>query len=158
MTKLIDLNTGAITKLLENASAYRKVGTVKAVQVAGGKQKVVTVLQDGYVETENVAHEGDFVVTNPSGEQYVVKESVFNARYVLEDVKIHVYKAKGVIKAFQYTDSDIEVVASWGEKVRGKAGCYIAMVFDDGEYNTDRYLIGEKVFTETYEKVESEVK
>src|SRR5208282_509734 len=73
---------------------YRKTGEVQAEQ-ASAATLVETVLADGTKETKNMAAPGDFIVTAPGGERYVVKPGTFLARYTPKRGKMDVYTARG---------------------------------------------------------------
>ena len=79
--KEVDRHGEEITKELDTyGRVYKKQGEVTAVQVQV-ETPVETVLADGTKETTNTALPGDFIVTNPGGEQYVLKPEKFQSRY-----------------------------------------------------------------------------
>lgn len=43
-------------------------------------ERVDTIMKNGLVETTNTAKAGDYVVTNPGGEQYLVGKEKFEKR------------------------------------------------------------------------------
>ena len=95
----IDRHSPEITKLLETQGVrYRKLGEIHAERVAV-TTPVVTTLTDGTVETKNRAQPGDYIVTAPAGERYVVKPETFLARYVPKPGEPNVYTALGQIIA-----------------------------------------------------------
>ena len=68
----------------EKIGIYKKYARVQArLGVAG--EKIATILRDGHAEVDpehpEVVSEGDWVVTNPSGEQYKVSGAKFAKRY-----------------------------------------------------------------------------
>lgn len=89
----------------KEAKPYKKFAKVQAVRGEEG-QELVTVMKNGLVETKNVVKLDektgmpDYIVTNPSGEQYLVKDSTFNKKYEIEDINNNIYKAKGGIQVF----------------------------------------------------------
>jgi hypothetical protein len=148
----LDLSTDEYTERLANAPVYAKKGVVSARQTTE-REEVRTTLANGTEETVNVAEEGDVVVTNPSGEQYVLKPDNFAKRYETTDEE-GVFRAKGMARAFQNpTGGDIEIMAPWGEPQYGDADCMLATVFDPATpdvIGADRYIIGGAEFRETY--------
>ena len=91
-----------------NGKRYKEVGEVTAYQTLI-RINVVTALKSG-VEMINTANPGDWVVTNPGGESYVLKDSSFKKRYTpLEDFPSTIpqrYKPEGEIMAYQYKGKD----------------------------------------------------
>ena len=152
----IDLSTDDYTLKLAEAPVFAKKAEVSAVVAAAG-QEVRTVLANGTEETVNITEEGDVIVTNPGGEQYILKPENFAKRYesTTED---GVYRAKGMARAFKNdTGAPIEIMAPWGEPQFGDENCMIATVFDPDNPNdigSDRYIIGADEFAETYGPIE----
>jgi PGDYG protein len=112
---LIDLSTPEITLSLGSAHRYSKCGTVQA-RMAVEREEVVTTLANGLEETRNVAAPGDWVVTNPTGEVYVLSDETFNKRYygVVGDK----YYARGMCRAIVNPyPHPIEILAPWGRGV-----------------------------------------
>ena len=152
----LDLSTGEYTAKLAEAPVFAKKAEVAAVTATAG-QEVRTVLANGTKETVNYAEEGDVIVTNPGGEQYILKPDNFAKRYeaTAED---GVYRAKGMARAFKNdTGAPVEIMAPWGEPQYGDENCMIATVFDPdnpSEIGSDRYIIGADEFAETYGPIE----
>lgn len=149
----LDLQTAEFTEALQNAPLFTKFGTVDAEQVT--EERVVsTVMKDGFVETVNTAQPGDFIVTNPDGEQYVLPAAKFLARYTMENGK---WTAYGLIHAIQNpTGKPITITAPWGEDQHGAADCFIATTVDSAEQTDvtdDRYIIEYDAFQHTYKLV-----
>ncbi|HTB48745.1 MAG TPA: PGDYG domain-containing protein [Verrucomicrobiae bacterium] len=111
----------------------------------------------GLKETVNTAEEGDLIVTNPGGEEYVLKSDNFGKRYEATEEE-GIFRAKGMARAFQNpTGGDIKIMAPWGEEQFGNAACMIATVYDPEQLNVigpDRYIIGHEEFLATYAPVE----
>ncbi len=138
------LQTAEWDRKFETAETFKKNVMIGAIQ-ATAETPVATVLSDGHVETQNTAKPGDFIVTNPSGEQYVIGEEKFKSKYEPVEDQPGIYRAIGApIKAMQI-DSDISFKAPWGEGMHMRAGDFIV---DAG--NGDRYGIAQKEFEETY--------
>ncbi len=141
--------------LNRNGKIYRKSGEVRARRV-DFMTTVVTTLADGRRETRNVAAPGDYVVTAPGGEQYVVKPDVFAARYELKPGTRDVYLARGEIVAVPNPlGRFLYLVASWGQVQSGSADCMIADVFDPAtKKRAGRpYIIDRAEFEKTYSRV-----
>jgi PGDYG protein len=134
---------------------YRKNGEFQATRVSVATP-VETVLADGRKETRNVAAPGDFVVTGPGGERYVVKPEVFAARYERKRGARDVYFAHGEIIAVPNPlGRAIRFLASWGEVQTGAADCMIADMFDPATRKRagQPYIIGRAEFEKTYSRV-----
>lgn len=148
----LDLSTDEWTERLAVAPVYVKKAKVQARQLAE-REEVRTTLADGTEETVNVAEAGDVVVTNPSGEKYVLKPDNFAKRYEATE-EDGVFRAKGMARAVDNpTGSEIEIMAPWGEKQFGGMDCLIATVFDPEQpdvIGADRYIIGRQEFEATY--------
>lgn len=151
----LDRKSPEILSLLENAPLYRKYGTVKARTALAG-EKISTILEDGTIETaDNVAKMSDFIITNPSGEEYIISTEKLGQRYDSTD-EDGIYKAKGYCKAIKNPyDKPIEILASWGEPQIGDADCMIADTCDlNGIVDGEPYIIQLKAFVNTYTTVE----
>ena len=139
---------------------YRKNGEFRATRVSVATP-VETILADGREETKNVATPGDFVVTGPSGERYVVKPEVFAARYGRKRGTGDVYLARGEIIAVPNPlGRAIRFLASWGEAQTGAADCMIADMFDAATRKRagQPYIIGRAEFKKTYRRVRPAVR
>lgn len=95
------------------------------------------------VTDEHVAR-GDMLVTNPDGEQYIVKGPKFQKIYT--QVSDGVYKPQGETKAFLTTTTNICFKASWGEVQFAPKGSKLC-VSDLG----DIYSVTDSAFDATYE-------
>jgi hypothetical protein len=145
----------AIAEALDrDGKPYRKNGEFRAKRVSVATS-VETILADGRMETRNVAAPGDYVVTGPGGERYVVKPEVFTARYERKPGARDVYLARGEIIAVPNPlGRAIQFLASWGEVQTGAADCMIADVFDPAiRKRAGRpYIIGRAEFEKTYSR------
>ncbi len=155
--KAVDRHDPIITEGIERAPIYKKKGEVSA-QVALGGETIETILADGTKETTNTAESGDFIITNPGGERYIVKPDKFNKRYAPKEGVDGVYVAKGYCKAIPNPfGEDIKIIASWGEVQVGDEECMLADTYYP-ETNTlggEPYIIARNAFEKTYE-VETE--
>jgi len=157
--EILDLATEAMTQKFAEAPIYAKSGVVEA-RVAEAEEEVTTVLEDGTVETVNTAQAGDYIVTNPGGEKYVLTPQKFKRSYeTTEDAGV--FKAKGMARAFQNdTGMPATIVPSWGGTQEGGADCMFATVYDPANpdlIGADRYIIGREEFLATYVPVEPQV-
>ena len=153
--KEVNRHDPIIMQGIKEAPTYKKKGRVSA-EVAVGGEKIETVLADGTKETINTAEAGDFIVTNPGGEKYIVKLETFNKRYAASN-KDGVYEAKGYCKAISNPFlEDVKIEASWGEMQTGDSECMFADTYDP-EAKTlggEPYIIEKDAFEKTYAKVE----
>jgi hypothetical protein len=147
----IDRKSDAIMAALATAPIFQKQGLVQAHPAAVG-ESIETVLASGASETTNTANEGDWIVTNPSGEKYIISEQKFKSRYEPTEVA-DTYKAKGSCRAIPNPfGKPIEIMASWGEPQLGDEHCMIADTCDADGSNPggEPYLIEGAAFAETY--------
>ena len=151
--QFIDRKRGDLVSLIELSPIFKKQGTVNA-RIANAGEKIATVLSSGATETENTAKDGDYIVTNPSGEQYIISGEKFTARYKSTD-DYGVFEAKGYCRAVQNPfGNDIEILASWGEPQFGDQNCWVADTCNEnGECDGEPYLIENQAFQETYKMV-----
>ena len=148
----IDRKSADIMTALSTASVFQKQGLVEARPAIAG-EKLETKLASGASETNNTANEGDWIVTNPAGEQYIISEQKFLSRYEPTDTD-GTYKAKGSCRAIKNPfGTPIEIMASWGEPQTGDENCMIADTCNaDGDnMGGEPYLIDGAAFAETYQ-------
>ena len=151
MFQKIDRKAPEIMEALAKAQVFKKQGTVQARPAVEGEQ-ITTTLASGAHETVNIAKANDWVMTNPSGEQYIISKEKFFGRYesASED---GIYQAKGYCRAIKNPfNKPIEIMASWGSPQTGDENCMIADICDSNGDNIggEPYLIDAKAFTETY--------
>ena len=153
----IDRKSPEILSLIENAPIYKKHGLVHARLAVPG-EIVSTVLASGLVETpENIAEPGDWVVTNPDGEEYIVDKATFLSRNIKTENDGE-YLAVGYCKAIQNIyGKPIEILASWGRPEYGGDDCYLADTCDASGalMHGEPYIIEHQAFKDTYLPVES---
>lgn len=155
----LDLSSETVTSRLAEAPIFEKTAMVQAEQVQE-EREVRTVLKDGTEETVNIAKPGDYIVTNPGGEQYVMSQENFDKRYAAYEGSgwgnepSNTYQAKGSVRAIQNpTGQPITITAPWGEEQHGDERCYVVSAYDPNKPNEvsgDRYIIGYDEFHETY--------
>lgn len=150
----IDRKDPVIMEALADAPVFKKQGRVNAHRATVG-ERIVTTLKGGMKETENTAKEGDWIVTNPSGEQYIVSEKKFLDRYEPTD-EDGTYSAKGYCRAIVNPfGRPIEIMARWGSPQTGGADCMVVDTCDKDGSNrgNEPYLIDASAFRETYAQV-----
>ncbi len=148
----VDRHDPVIMEGLEKATLFRKQGEVRAV-IASGGEEVVTKLADGTTETKNTAKEGDAIITNPGGEQYIIDSVKFNKRYEPKGGSGGVFRAKGQSRAIDNPfGNPIRMLASWEEMQNGAADCKIADTYDveTDKLSGEPYIIGLAEFLQTY--------
>jgi hypothetical protein len=146
----VDRKSPEVIEALKDAPVYKKFGMVKA-RIAQPGEKITTTLASGQKETENVANEGDYIMTNPGGESYIISEQKFLSRY--ESTKEDgVFGAKGFCKAVKNPyGKPVEIMASWGAPQTGDENALFADVCDEsGNMSGEPYIIEGKAFEDTY--------
>lgn len=146
----IERKSPEILALISESPVYKKVGEVHARPAVEG-EIITTTLSSGEEETSKTAKSDEFLVTNATGEQYLIPRSVFLERYQSTD-QVGIYTAHGFCKAVPNPyGKPIEILASWGSPQRGDESCFIADTCDaDGKLKGEPYLIAAEVFAETY--------
>jgi len=147
----VDVHSSGVTDILAKSPLFEKTATVTAVQITEAEH-VVTAFGD-FIETERDAVAGQWKVTNPDGEQYILDDEVFKARY--KALGKDKYQAIGFIRATSNPwGVPIEITAPWGEPQFGDEDCIVAVSVLNGEpVWTDRYIIERKAFENTYASV-----
>lgn len=129
---------------------YAKFARIQARQGVLG-EVLETKMANGLVETTNKVqldektNEPDWIVTNPSGEQYLLKDSTFKKKYEVLDEFNSIYKPKGGVQIFIQIPDNISFTAPWGEEMNIEKGGYLNITDKN-----DIYGVQEKEFKETY--------
>lgn len=149
----IDRKAKTITEAINTAPIFKKQGLVHARPAIPG-EKITTILKTGAQETENIAKKNEVIVTNPSGEQYIISMERFLNRYEMTP-EVGKFSAKGFCRAILNPfGKPIEIMASWGTPQTGDENCLIADTCDaSGQTTGEPYLIDGKAFAETYIQV-----
>ena len=150
----IDRKSALIMAAIAGAPVYGKRCVVEARRAEEG-ESITTVSGNGGVETVNVARAGDWVVTNPGGEQYNIGQGKFEKRYRATG-DLGRFRAVGYCRAIENPYGEgIEILAEWGEKQFGDERCMIADTCDEegGNLGGEPYLIEGEAFEETYGEV-----
>lgn len=148
-------------RIEKEGKRFRKSAIVQAKPAKEG-ESVVTIT-DGKVETKNVAKKGDWLVVNPTGEEYLLPDEKIKSRYekldhldaVLLKNKLDgfdYFKATGKVMAIVADDKDATedptFIASWGEPMILESGDVLAMPIGS---KPEIYRIEGDVFDKTYE-------
>ena len=134
----------------KNGKKYQKSTVVSAKPAMPGETVVTSI--GGKAETKNTAKEGDWIVTNPTGESYIVSVDKLQTRY--DRISEGQYKAKGKIMGMVASEKDAAecptFTAAWGEQMILEPGDILAMPIGS---NPEIYRIERGVFAQTYEEI-----
>lgn len=132
---------------------YKKSIVVQARKAHEG-EVVRTILEDGFEETVHTAKDTEWVVTNPQGEQYVLTDNLFRARYTPSS-RGGEYFSRGECHAVENPyQQPVELVRTGKEIEQGGADCFIALAVDEHRVPLgELYLIDRESFLATYVKV-----
>lgn len=99
-------------------------------------------------ETTNTANAGDWIVTNPGGEKYVVPAAKFPKKYEpCPELGDGWYKPTGGVQKFLELTEDTTFICSWGEEQHIKAGGFVNVTD-----LSDIYGIARDEFFDTYKE------
>lgn len=101
--------------------------------VSNKQQPVVTITSDGK-ETQNVAGEGDIIMSGPSKENYVVKSAKFPKLYQGEVGQTVMPEQNPRMVALYTGKEPVTFTAPWGESMVLKPGDYLVKDGDQGYY------------------------
>ncbi len=112
------LYTEKIHLAVKSAMVRARPGTV-------GEQ-IITKMANGLVETINTVSEKDsWIITNPDGEEYIIKNSTFVEKYHPVPTEGGMYLPKPKPQLFIQIDEDISFLASWGEDMNILSGGFL---------------------------------
>ncbi len=139
---------------LVRAPLFRTCGRVVACPVPIG-ERVVTVTAKGVERTVQITREDQYLVTDPSGERYLISEATFFARYRATDI-LGTYEAEGFCRAFPNPFGvPIKIHDAWGSPQQGAADCLIVGACSaDGVLTSEVCLIEAKAFQEAYRRLD----
>ena len=139
----INLGSDEYDRLFKTAPIYEKHVIVKARKAKAGETIISTINRgkDNFKETVNRAENGDFIITNPGGEEYIIRGDKFTGLY--KKLPDGTFKALGEVKGIR-TVANVEFEAPWGERMKIRAGGYLV------DANGERYGIDETIFKKTY--------
>ena len=151
MTKNISDMKKYVQALLDDGQKpkyYVKIACVKAREGVQG-ENIVTRLKNGHKETENFnVEKGAMVLTNPNGEQYVVKADIFKEKYEIDPNNPMQYRPKGGVQQFIRLEENLDFKASWGEYMYMKKGDFLNIT--DWK-NGNIYGVAQEEFYSTYQ-------
>lgn len=101
--------------------------------VSAQEQPVVTVTSDGK-ETQNVATQGDIIMSGPSKENYVVKSAKFPKLYQGQIGQTVIPEQGPRLVALYTGQQPVSFTAPWGESMVLKPGDYLVKDGDQGYY------------------------
>ncbi len=155
MTKVIENMKEYVAEQLANGAEPELYAKTARVQAHPGKpgEKIVTKMKNGLEETTNIVQEGDMVLTNPDGEQYIVKKETFEKKYEIDPENPKQFRPKGGAQEFITVTEDIEFTAPWGEKMTILAGGALNI---SGRDSGDIYGIQKDEFNSTYDRCDKD--
>lgn len=148
---MLKLNKKELIAYIENLIS-QGCSTLKAVKIspisarkARSSETIKTILKNGLTETQNTSQSGDWIITNPDGEQYLASDKTFKQKYHISDNK---YLPNEDIQIFIKPNCDITIEAPWGDEQ------FIAVggVLNITNLN-DIYGIAEDEFLTTYKEI-----
>lgn len=143
-----------VSVLINNGTevkSFAKFARVQARPAITG-EVIITILANGKKETSNAANEGDWIVTNPGGEQYIVAADKFPKKYeAAPEIGADWYKPTGGVQKFIQLCEDVVFICSWGEEQSIDAGGFINVT----DLN-DIYGVAEQEFNDTYKECDEE--
>lgn len=157
MFKKVDDMKAYVEALIESGvkpKQYVKAVPVMATRAIAGEE-VQTFVKDAenggkLLETVNTAIEGDWIVANPDGEQYIIHDEKFHSIYGPsneEGQRLPLAKPRTLIQISE----DITFAAPWGGDMNIQAGGQLNIDNMDGIYG-----INPEEFASTHSPVEPE--
>ncbi len=148
----------------EKGKAYSKNTFIKARPAIEG-EIIITWTSDGK-ESTNIAGKTDFIVQNPAGEEYIIRQENFEKRYALakdynsdKNSKYQVYQSIGKCYGVVVDENILQILGlnlsiktfefepSWGGKMKCNVG---DMLVSPNKEISEIYRIAIKEFKETY--------
>lgn len=117
----IDLNTPEYDRLFAEAPYYIKTTPIRARQVPAGQTEVVPVKSGATTDT---AHEGEWICTSPSGEEYKGPAD-FSDVYEPDPDTPGLYKPRHDPRKMIKLQEDVIFMAPWGELQAVAKGGYL---------------------------------
>jgi hypothetical protein len=154
----VSIAIGDVRDQLENGQIYEKFGQVRAIVANGGEEIETNTVER--TEASEIAKAGDYIVTNPGGERYIVSASDFTKKYEATDEN-GVYNAKGIVRGIMNpTGQDITITTKSGKKLLGDFDAMIVVSYnpETDQISDDIRLVNDDEFLETYRPVEEERK
>ena len=149
--RTIDPQSEWVRHLLTTAPIYRKDAVVHARPADGSP--VTTVLASGHVETVRETTVGEWIVTNPGGEEYAIPGDTFTARYEATDQPGR-YQAIGKARAAPHgLPGMVSMVVPWGAMTGDSRALIVTGLDSDGAPTGAPWLVGFDEFHTTYAEV-----
>lgn len=135
----------------ESVANARRVEEVEIIQ---------TFMSDGTLESTREANPGDWIITGPDGEQFVLTDEKVHDLYEQTPDGSLVAKERKIIAFKNPTNAKIRIPAPWATLEKpvyqdGEKDCMLAIgLTADGELSDDRYIIGnENILVNNYNLV-----
>lgn len=155
--KIDDISTYVRKALLAGKLSVfeaKKVANITAAQGEIG-EGVETKMKNGLVETTNVVtadpetNQPGWIITNPDGERYIVKDSEFRKKYIPDPEKPGEYKPVSPPVLVTRINENLEFMAAWGKQEKLEAGGILVLA------NSSKiYGIQPEPFKNTYAETE----
>lgn len=146
------VKTGIKNGTLQIMEAVKGASITAKRGVPGQIVRTYTRSEDGsdFYETKNIVKvdkngQPGWIVTNPDGERYIVKDEDFKAKYIQDADGSNVYRPKGKPVLVAGITEDISFIAPWGEEMNIQAGGFLVLAGKD-----DIYGIQGPAFAKTY--------
>ena len=128
--KVKDIREYIIEGIKTGKLTVDEVVKVARIQARQGKlgEEVITKMANGLEETRNVVKldketgEPGWIVTNPSGEKYIMNDSTFKKKYERDPENPSQFKPKGDPVLSFAVNEHIEFNSHWGETMKLEAG------------------------------------
>ena len=144
------------SKIKEEGAIYlRKTVPLRGVRKVVVAETVDTYLPDGTVESTKEAAPGDWVVTGPEAEEFVLSSEKFDSLYEEKEPGIFVPKERKIMALKNPAHTKIRIDAPWGTKEKpasqyGESQCILVIELDsEGNFTDNRYIIGDEVILES---------
>jgi hypothetical protein len=132
----------------EGAKRFKKIASIQARLMQ--HQDIVITVASNVLETSNRANPGDYLVTNPTGEQYIVPAHEFHQRYRLKPGTTDIYESILPPVRVILTTRPVAFIAPWGTPMYIQAGGALV------EHPNGCYGIQPDEFSHTYRCVDAQ--
>lgn len=139
------------TKLKEEGGVFsRKIEPIQSARQVTTSEVIETHMPDGTLEDTAQAEFGDWVVTGPLGETFVVSDEKFNELYKVNLTGGFTPRQREILAIQNPTGKSIQVRKPWKKEGKpeyqtGGKDCFLVVSLDEkGEFTDDRYIIGDE--------------